>query len=220
MKANPFKFSTTFLFLIGFASVADASETLPPRLASPNILQRNGLPKCIDDPEVIALILKNLKLNKANAFKYDSFKTAVSSESDSDVAARLVYSETLAANCSDKSAAIVDMVASVVTNRIAKANGDARNVIFKLNQFASSLHDYPESRYKDFLCPKDEKLWKASRQAVVQKSKLPPHALNYFLYNHKKGWDKEPWSLPETKLSQESGLRDCIRVFENSKPRY
>ncbi len=174
------------------------------------------LPTCVKEPADIQKIITFTKKNSDNSSKYDAYRIALASDSDQALAARLIYAETIAANCPTQSANVLPLIAGVINNRVQIRKGDVKSVVFERNQFASSLNHYSSSKYLDFLCPTDALLWTQSMNVVGKKNRdLPIAAVNYFLYKHHAGWDKEPWKLPESKLSLNSNARDCIRVFEN-----
>lgn len=174
------------------------------------------LPKCVKDSVEIQKIVTITKANTDKSSKYDGYQKALSSDSDQALAARLIYAETIAANCSTQSTIVLPLIAGAINNRIRIRKGDIKSVVFERNQFASSLNHYSSSKYLDFLCPTDATLWTQSMNSVGKNNDdLSPVAVNYFLYKHHPGWNKEPWKLPETKLSLNSNARNCIRVFEN-----
>jgi hypothetical protein len=68
-----------------------------------------------------------------------------------ELVARLVYAETLAANCPDKNQELSEGIAAVILNRVRafeeKGKDDAyRRVVFGKMQFASSLHFYSKAQ--------------------------------------------------------------------------
>jgi hypothetical protein len=108
----------------------------------------------------------------------------------------------------------------VIGNRVIKRNRDIQSVVYERAQFASSLHSYSKSRFKDFLCPQDEILWLEVRKKVEAFLKagsgpLSADTAHYFLYKHDPRWTKEPWNLPESPTSAAGTARDCIRTFRN-----
>lgn len=174
------------------------------------------LPKCVKESAEVQNIVKITKKNADTSAKYDGYRKALASDSDQALAARLIYAETIAANCPSQSTTVLPLIAGAINNRVQIRKGDVKSVVFERNQFASSLNHYSSSKYLDFLCPADVDLWTQAMNLVGKKnSDLSPVAVNYFLYKHHTGWDKEPWKLPETKISRISNARDCIRVFEN-----
>ncbi len=175
------------------------------------------LPNCINDPAKIDGIKATIKANSKTSNKYVGYKKVLNSDSDIELAARLVYAETKATNCEKMNSQIVPVIAEVIANRVKIRKGDVQSVIFQRDQFASSLNIYDESNYKDFLCPSDSALWnKAYSQtysALSNKTK-GTDTVNYFLYKHSPRWTKEPWKLEED-TSLTKGVRECIRAFRN-----
>jgi hypothetical protein len=117
------------------------------------------VPGCANSEPVIAEVKRILTLNGANAKKYDGYRKLLQSDFAVVLAARLAYAETAAANCTAHNDEVLDLVASVIASRVRIRHGDVESVVFQRNQFASSLHIYSESRYRDFLCPSDAILW-------------------------------------------------------------
>lgn len=187
-----------------------------PILISLTTFAQIPLPSCIKKTQDVQKIIATTKANTDKSSKYDGYRNALAGDSDQALVARLIFAETLAANCPQQSASVLPLIAGAINNRIQIRKGDVKSVVFERNQFASSLNHYSSSKYLDFLCPSQADLWTQSMNAVGKKNDgLDRSAVNYFLYKHHAGWDKEPWKLPETKLSQISNARDCIRVFEN-----
>lgn len=175
------------------------------------------LPNCIDNPAQIDAIKATIKANSKTSNKYVGYKKALNSDSDIELAARLVYAETKATNCEKMNNQIVPVITEVIANRVKIRKGDVQSVIFQRDQFASSLNIYGESNYKDFLCPSDSALWSKAYSetftALSDKTK-GTDTVNYFLYKHSPRWTKEPWKLEED-TSLTKGVRDCIRTFRN-----
>ena len=190
-----------------------------------SILPNETDPFCIDQDSVINEIKSNIKLNKNSNNKYEVYLKIFVRISDIELIARLAYSETLAANCSDLDTFIAPLIVEVIENRIRIRKGNTRSVIFQKDQFASSLNIYEKSRYLDFLCPKDRSLWtlilKQIQLTQKQTSKkdliLTLDTVNYFLYNHDPRWIKEPWDLKENLIELAPNLNKCIRFFHNKK---
>lgn len=191
---------------------------------------QSQLPLCIEDPKTLDNIQQTLEVNKPNKkdaeevkkkklfHRYDGYKQALTNSSDLELFIRLAYAETMAANCPKQNAQIAARIVNVIGNRIQKRKGDVKSVVFQPSQFASSLHMYESSKYKDFLCPKDELLWKeVSTQVQKFMSKgsgdLSSDTINYFLYKHDPRWTKEPWNLKENKTGTTDAVRDCLKTF-------
>ncbi|WP_409478370.1 hypothetical protein [Pseudobdellovibrio sp. HCB154] len=199
------------IFAVGcsfFISVAALAETT----------DSDRLPHCVSEFRELEVINNKIKLNAKNDSKYDSYKKAFVSDSDEELMARLIYAETKATKCEKLNSAIVPVITKVISNRVKIKKGDVKAVVFQRDQFASSLNIYPESNYKDFLCPNDSKLWTSAlneaSDALADKSK-PTTAVNYFLYKHSPRWTKEPWKLEEDTSLTKGSVRDCIKAFKN-----
>lgn len=188
------------------------------------------LPLCIDDPKTLENIEQILDVNKPNKEdskavkkskqnrRYDGYKNALANSSDMELFMRLAYAETLAANCPEQNTQIATRIVNVIGNRVQKRNGDIKSVVFQPAQFASSLHNYETAKYKDFLCPKDEALWKdisTQVQNFIAKGtgELSSDTINYFLYKHDKRWAKEPWDYKENRTGAAESVRVCIKTF-------
>lgn len=196
-----------------FASEVGGSNGQPAAKKSVGV----KLPNCIDNPAQIDAIKATIKANSKTSNKYVGYKKVLNSDSDIELAARLVYAETKATNCEKMNNQIVPVITEVIANRVKIRKGDVQSVIFQRDQFASSLNIYGESNYKDFLCPSDSALWNKAYSetfsALSDKTK-GTDTVNYFLYKHSPRWTKEPWKLEED-TSLTKGVRDCIRTFRN-----
>src|SRR5437899_2777296 len=128
------------LSLFFFVTSANAGELgrSEPALAT----HKSSMPKCVDDPAQVGSILQTLSANSKTKFKYDGYRKAVAGDSNEEITARLIYSETVAANCPDQNKQMAPLIAGVIKNRIQSTKGDAKAVVFELNQFASSLNNY------------------------------------------------------------------------------
>ncbi len=180
----------------------------------------SALPLCINDQKTLEKIEKKQKENAKNSHRYDGYREALSASTDVELFTRLAYAETLAANCSAQNAEVSSLIVNVIGNRVIKRNRNIQSVVFERAQFASSLHSYSSSRFKDFLCPQDETLWLDIRKKVEAFLKagsgpLSADTVNYFLYKHDPRWTKEPWTLQENPTSAAGSARDCIRTFRN-----
>ncbi len=197
---------SSFLLLCFFLSSRDCFAVEPP------------LPPCINAQAHLKNIQDSLNKNKANDHKYDGYRTELQNESDISLASRLVYAEVLAANCREHHPVLIEKIASVLVNRILSRKGDVKSVVFQRDQFASSLNIYKNSRYQDFLCPQDLKLWTEVTQKIAsflkeKRTNLSPDVVNYFLYKHDPRWSKEPWTLKEETKDTNDSVRSCLRVF-------
>lgn len=176
------------------------------------------LPHCVNESSEIDAIKAKIKANSKTANKYDGYKKVLSSDSDIQLAARLVYAETKATRCEKLNAQIVPVISEVIANRVKIRKGDIKSVVFQRDQFASSLNIYDESNYKDFLCPDDDILWNQvynETYMALANKKMGTDTVNYFLYKHSPRWTKEPWKLEEDKALAKGSARDCIRAFKN-----
>lgn len=197
-----------------FATEVGGSKGQPAK-STPTI----KLPNCVNDPAKIENIKSTIKANSKTANKYIGYKKALASDSDIELAARLIYAETKATNCASQNNEIVSTIAEVIANRVKIRKGDVQSVIFQRDQFASSLNIYDESNYKDFLCPNDSALWqKAYSEAFTALSDKTKGSdtVNYFLYKHSPRWTKEPWKLEEDTSITNANTRKCIRAFRNA----
>ena len=178
----------------------------------------NPLPHCVNQASDVDAIKAKMKANSKTANKYDGYKKALASDSDTELAARLVYAETKATRCEKLNSKVVPVITEVIANRIKIRSGDIKSVVFQRDQFASSLNIYDESNYKDFLCPDDEILWNQvynETHMALSNRRMGNDTVNYFLYKHSPRWTKEPWKLAEDKELAKGNVRDCIRAFKN-----
>lgn len=203
-----------------FLPPAAAETTLP---LAPGGASQLALPACENSEHAIADVKRGLTANGANAKKYDGYRQLLNSDTTVVLAARLAYAETLAANCAAHNDEVLDLVASVIANRVRIRDGDVKDVVFQRNQFASSLHIYSESRYRDFLCPSDAILWgkalakmQANLEGAVPSAPMPNDAVNYYLYRHSDRFVAPDWGLEEVKIASEE-VRRCIRVFRDPR---
>lgn len=194
------------------AEVASVSKTGP---------AQSSLPDCVDSADAIAEIQATQKAYGKTSSKYDGYRNILHATTDLELAARLAYAETVAANCPTQEDQIVDLVASVIGNRVRIRHGDVKSVVFQRDQFASSLNIYPESRYRDFLCPGDGALWNKVRAKMsvnleesAPSAPLPKDIVNYYLYRHSDRFKAPTWKLEEAATPDEK-IRECIRVFRD-----
>ncbi len=178
-----------------------------------------ALPSCIDSASAIEEIRATQIANRKSPSKYDGYRKVLQAEDPLQLATRLAYAETLAAYCPAQREEVADLIAAVIGNRIRTRGGDVESVVFQRDQFSSSLNIYPESRYRDFLCPNDEVLWKtmlakmrANLAVSVPNTSIPKDAVNYYLYLHSKRFTAPAWKLEEVPIANEK-TRECIRVF-------
>lgn len=181
----------------------------------------SSLPRCVDSETDIARIQAIQKASSKSPSKYDGYRSTLRADTGLELAARLAYAETLAANCPANQPEVLDLVASVIGNRIRIRRGDIASVVFQRDQFASSLNVYAESRYRDFLCPKDRDLWseavrktRANLEGPEPGAAVAPDAVNYYLYRHSQRFKAPDWGLEEM-LVADGRVRECIRVFRN-----
>lgn len=208
--------SSLILFFFLFGNIACANDTVKSGSGEENAISH--LPRCINNENEIKQIQEIQRTNSKNKFKYEGYRKALTESSDTELVARLVYAETLGANCPELSVQIAPKIAAVIANRIKIRKGDARSVVFQRDQFSSSLNNYSESHYRDFLCPKDEKLWAqvlvfSNKALAGELPSLSADTVNYFLYQHSSKWPKEPWDLKEDSLNSPLEMRKCIRFF-------
>ncbi|MGE0526513.1 MAG: hypothetical protein AB7P49_05560 [Bdellovibrionales bacterium] len=178
------------------------------------------LPLCIEERDVIDSIKATIAANRETKFKYDGYRKALAKDTDTWLLARLVYAETLAANCPSLAEDVSSRIAAAIVNRVRIRRGDIRGVVYQLDQFSSSLNIYAESRYRDFLCPKNLRLWQQvvihTRAALASGSNdRSPYTVHYFLYKHSPQWTKEPWQYPEDQKNTTPQLRECVKFFRN-----
>lgn len=181
------------------------------------------LPKCVSDPAAVDAIKDSIAANKGKPaklyLKYTAYEREFAAESDEEKVARLIYAEANAAKCGPRTADLMPAIAGVIANRVRARGKGVRAVVFEPDQFASSLNIYDESRYRDFLCPKDPNLFARAaaeaRRALAGPTDLPADVVHYFLYKHSPRWTKPPWVLPEHALAEP--LRACLRTFRNPK---
>ncbi|HEX4922997.1 MAG TPA: hypothetical protein VFV50_02890 [Bdellovibrionales bacterium] len=168
------------------------------------------------------MVQATAKANATNDAKYDGYKKLLEDEDRVSLMARLVYAETAAANCPALAEKIAPLIAEAIGNRIRKRSGDVSRVVYQRNQFSSSLNIYTESRYREFLCPKDLALWATafvSAEAELARKapkRLSPDSVNYYLFKHSPRFKFPNWKLAEDRGHGEE-LRPCIRFFKVPK---
>ena len=191
------------------------------------------LPHCVDTELEVAGVKDSVNANRKNEFKYDKYRQITAGDSELQLLTRLAYAETMAANCPEKRDKIYPGIVAVIVHRLqnnscgkksSQIKCTVRDVVFQLNQFASSLNIYDESQYKEFLCPRDSRLWTqiyAESQAMLNGSQsasgLSQKATMYFLYKHSPKYEKEPWVAKEEMTSATQPSQSCIRFFQGNK---
>jgi hypothetical protein len=152
-----------------------------------------------------SLSRKKAKLIKT---KYDCYMSLLAETDAVELVARLIYSESLAANCSEQIEKFRFPIATTIGNRIAIRKREheltefaaAKSVVFDIDQFASSLNIYESSKFKEFLCPKDRVGWLRSKslaQAQLRSLTTP---------------DKVP-SQPSSQLSSETPSQGMVHYY-------
>lgn len=209
--------------LIGFIFAAQVHAQELVKSAAAPASKNSALPYCVDDSAKIEEIKTTISNNKKNQFKYKGYREALHAQSDVEIMARLVYAETVGANCPEHNQKVVQGIAAVIGNRMRIRKGNVRSVVFERDQFASSLNIYTESKYLDFLCPKDTALWQAAlKESGIAlsnaKLELDPKTVQYFLYKHSPRWKKEPASWKDYKQDVSGGaseIESCVKFFKN-----
>lgn len=208
------------LIATGFTrqSIAEAASSISEASG-----RQSGLPRCVNAESDITKIQDIQKANSQTSSKYDGYRKALHADTDLELTTRLVYAETVAANCPDNEDQALDLIASVIGNRVRIRRGDVESVVFQRDQFASSLNIYAESRYRDFLCPKNGDRWKAALEKTrinLEGSKpsapIPSDTVNYYLYRHSGRFKAPNWKLEEVTIAEEK-TRECIRIFRDDK---
>ena len=209
------------VFMLLAPALCGLARSLAAEIA-PGALETSGasssLPSCVHSERDLASIRHVQKANPKTFHKYDGYRQTLRASSNLELAARLVYAETLAANCPGREDRLADLIAAVIGNRI-RIRGDAESVIFQRDQFASSLNIYSESRYRDFLCPRDSGLWikslgamRANLESSKPNAPILVDTVNYYLFRHSDRFKAPAWKLREATIA-DSEIRECIRVY-------
>lgn len=178
-----------------------------------------ALPRCVEDERTLGEVMLTQKRNSGTPEKYSGYRIVLKDDSDSELFARLVYAETLAANCPEQNNSIVSLIIGVIANRVRKRGGDVKSVVFQLDQFSSSLNNYDESRFRDFLCPRNQKLWSKimSEAQGLEVKNLSKDSFHYYLYKHSPRFKAPKWNFAEDLGPTSLKLQECIRVFLDPK---
>lgn len=222
-------FLGTALFLSAFAiEAAGAGESRPESRSLPRASSASPpLPLCRGEQSTVDSIFADVKANAKSPHKYRAYKQVLAGESDESLLARLIYAETKASSCSERENEIMPIVAAVIRRRIERRGGDIQSVIFERDQFASSLNNYSESHYREFLCPAHQKSWEqalalaTAEELKAEGASLPKDAVHYYFYKHSSrftppAWAQDSNSKNEVSISKDGHLKDCIRVFRNA----
>lgn len=219
--------SLLLLFLI---PPLHAEVTAPGKNARPVAGQTTGdsLPKCFNEDSDLEKIKTYQKNNSRNQYKYQGYTQLFDQSAlvDEEILTRLVYAETLAANCPEKEDSTLQLIAEVVLRRIEKRRGQIREVAFERDQFASSLNIYPESGYMNFLCPKSLALWQKAKKLLglirsgTQKNSLPNTAYNYYLFKHSTRFPPPSWTRSFQELKKVNLDADSVCVAAYSNPQW
>jgi hypothetical protein len=199
-------------FLLGSAMASEQKKAA--RSTSQDNSQNKPLPHCVNDPATLEAIDQDRKLNTKTELKYKSIERALASDSNEELTARLVYAETLAANCPQFESEMVAPIASAIKNRTAKRNGNTRSVVFQRDQFASSLNGYDESHWREFLCPTNAELWQKAYRATMAPNSVHD-GFNYYLFKHSTRFSPPDWAKKEPlKFLNSEKIADCLKVFK------
>lgn len=186
-----------FFALLIFAS--SAQNTRAEQCANAQTLHKAAaqIGECIE-PECLPLADKSAYAGKPE----EKLKQQMQNLSDDEIYTRLIFSESLAANCGGKlSKESVDVVtqgiASVIRNRLAAKNekkyGLDAQVVFKPYQFRSTTGSCDVAKRKEFLCPSQagqenwKALWQSASQAwqkIKKQGSTIGDAKMYFLSEH------------------------------------
>lgn len=218
MRLLFFIFCSLFIFSAWADSVATGGTA-----TAGNSTTTYPLPRCVDSEADITAVKEAVKANKnSKEHKYNVYKEKLGTDTDDQLLLRLVYAETKAANCADKEALIAPFILETIKNRMRIREGDIKKVIFEYNQFASSLNIYSSSHYREFLCPKDTRLWQliSKKHYSSQPHILPLDTVHYYLFKHDEQFKVPPWADGEKAYLQPentelSPLKDCIRFYLN-----
>lgn len=144
-----------------------------------------GSPECIEPPKTFGDPPEKLL----------SVMTAHLSESE--VATRLIFAETLASGCASQD--LAQAIATVIQNRIQDSSKrfgkSVREVVFQKAQFRSTTGGCDVSQREAFLCPARAKwpggwqeLWTKSLTAYKSAGETPQpdlqNVMNYFFFQH------------------------------------
>lgn len=214
------------LLLFNFSPL-HAEVTATGRKAIPGTVQsaNDSLPKCFDGNSDLENIKTYQKNNSRNEYKYQGYTQLFdqSAVDDEEILTRLIYAETLAANCPEQEDLALRTIAEVILRRIEKRRGQIRQVVFERDQFASSLNIYQESSYAHFLCPKSHELWKKAKKSVsllrsgTEKNSLSNTAYNYYLFKHSTRFKPPEWTrtFQEVKKVNLDANSICIAAYSN-----
>ncbi|MBX7231003.1 MAG: hypothetical protein K1X29_02855 [Bdellovibrionales bacterium] len=191
-------------------------------------------PKCIENANEVQKIKSWVRENTKNENKYEEYKNALQKENRVLTMARLIYAETLAANCDgteiDKAQ---KLIASTIHNRVINQNTDYTSgvdkTVFTRDQFASSLNFYKESKNESFLCPKlASNIWmtslnyaKQSKEKFNTKSPLFQESdgkdNHYYLNKHFKSRSSQPpkpnWTKKPQSAISKRNENSCVTSY-------
>ncbi len=219
-----FALSLCLLFVLGTASIGSAEREKRVTASA-----AKKLPLCVSDEAAIERVIAIQKANPKNPNKYDGYREVLKGSSSVELVARLAYAETLAANCPELNLKMAPLIVESIANRVRIRKGDVKSVVYQRDQYASSMNIYQESRYRDFLCPRDPELWDAVVTAVENalasaggSQVLAPDAVHYYFYKHSERhkvpeWasDKSEWKVSE--VPESSLIHPCVRFFRNPR---
>jgi hypothetical protein len=215
-------------FLFHFSPV-HAEVTATGKKAGPGPAQstNDSLPKCFDGNSDLEKIKTSQKNNPRNEYKYQGYTQLFdqSAIDDEEILTRLIYAETLSANCPEKEDSTLQLIAEVILRRIEKRRGQIRQVVFERDQFASSLNIYQESGYMNFLCPKSPELWKKAKKSLgllrsgagSEMNSLSSTAYNYYLFKHSTRFKPPEWTrtFQEIKKVNLDATSICVAAYSN-----
>lgn len=209
--------TTCLIFGVSVVAQKSIAQEVPTAASRAKAAILTTLPHCVNETADLAKIDQTRKQNAKNDFKYSAIAETLQSDSDVELIARLIYSETLAANCDEFRIDVVPTIATVIQNRVAKRKGNVKGVIFQRDQFASSLNGYDESKWREFMCPTDQKLWaEALAAAKSTDQKIGPMkatAYNYYLYQHSPRFQTPAWAKDPLEFRQSKKIAACVRIF-------
>lgn len=178
------------------------------------------------DEQVVELATRTprcfkLSLAKGGAIK----KEDMIGVDDRELMTRLVYAESLAANCPQSKDDVSRAIARVVWTRVRlfdekKMSEPYKRTVFGKKQFASALHAYRHSQWKEFICPTHTEFFR-NIQSYVESLHSSAQALSskagthYYLHRHYGAFRTHPWGK-KARLEEMVGDK-CLGVYEVDK---
>ena len=174
-----------------FCSVLLVLALITPAMADQPSSEHKPVCYPLESPAVQDMI-RIQRSHRKDDRKYEGYRTLFKDVTDTELLARLATAEVASAQCPELNETLLAAVIGTLFNRLGGNVNTAKPVVFRRDQFASSMNIYAHSAYPVFLCPSSrhgelyQKAFKTFRlmEKGAYKNPLPTASVNYYLHLH------------------------------------